>query len=526
MEEPVKRFELHFGVILMVRTKRFLSVMDRIGRNPLSKPIGWGLLYLMPVAAATALLLFINVFWALASSRGAQVASGIVSLGPLANLGIPGLNPYIPILYGWIALVVGMVVHEGAHGVIARSLGLPVKNSGLILFLFVIPIGAFVDIDETVIKQAKKSHSARVLAAGAGTNLVLAILCLLLLASIVGSMRPAADGIPVSQVNLPSPAAKAGVLPGDFILSIDGIPYNDGSQILNASWYRPGTVVNVTVWRQGETKVLPMTVGARPNTTLTCASPIAPGATGTCTAVVSGFLGTVSGDNVTFGSSGPGSFSPASCTIIGDSCSVEYAPSATQGSLQNLTAIYQGDTYNLYSSATYQVRVEGTSGVAGPTSQTAAVSKASVPDPAHPLGYIGTESLSNSVLTGMASAYASVLRNPVQYMCIPTLPQCQSIVPFAGATGIFYTSALGPATIPLANVLYWMFFLNFNLAIFNALPIYPLDGGQAFRVGVEALGKGRFTEEGVSRITVAVTAGVLLFLLGIILGPYLYVLVG
>ena len=526
MEEPVKRFELHFGVVLMVRTKRFLSVMDRMGRNSISKPVGWALLYLMPVAAATAFLLFISVFWALASSRGAQVASGIVSLGPLANLGIPGLNPYIPILYGWIALVVGMVVHEGAHGVIARSLGLPVKNSGLILFLFVIPIGAFVDIDETVLKQAKKSHSARVLAAGAGTNLVLAILCLLLLTSIVGSMRPAADGIPVSQVNLPSPAAKSGILPGDFILSIDGTPYNDGSQILNASWYRPGNVVNVTIWRQGETMVLALTVGARPNTTLTCTSPIALGATGTCTAVISGYLGTVSGDNVTFESSGPGSFSPASCTIAGDSCSVEYTPSTTQGASQNVTAIYQGDTYNLYSSATYQIRVEASPAVARPAPQAAAVSGARSSDPTDAIGYIGSESQSNSVLTGMASAYASILKNPVQYMCIPTLPQCQSVVPFAGATAVFYTSALGPATIPLANVLYWMIFLNFNLAIFNALPIYPLDGGQAFRVGVEALGRGRFTEAGVTRITVGVTAGVLLFLLGIILGPYIYVLLG
>ena len=114
-EEGFKKFELHYGLILMVRTKRFLSAMDRMGRNTLSRPVAWALLYLMPVAAAAAILLFVNVFRALLSSSGHQVASGIVSLGPLANLGIPGLNPYIPILYGWIALVVGMVVPEGAH---------------------------------------------------------------------------------------------------------------------------------------------------------------------------------------------------------------------------------------------------------------------------------------------------------------------------------------------------------------------------------------------------------------------------
>ena len=526
MEEPIKRFEFHYGVLLMVRTRRFLSAMDRMGRSGVTRPIAWLLLYLMPVAAAGGFLLFVGVFTTLISSRGGQVASGIVSLGPLANLGIPGLNPYIPIIYGWIALVIGMVVHEGAHGVVARSLGLPVKNSGLILLLFVIPIGAFVDIDETVLKQAKKSHSARVFAAGAGTNLVLGIFCLLLLTGVVGSMRPAANGIPISQVNLPSPAAKAHILPGDFILSVDGIPYNDGSQILNASWYRPGTVVDVTVWRQGGTLVLPLTVGARPNTTLTCANPTAPGMAWTCTATISGSLGTVSGDNVTFESSGPGSFNSTSCTIIGDSCGVEYTPSAAEGSLQNVTAVFRGDSYNMYSSGTYQVRATASSAAARPASQAAPDSGTKASDPTSSLGYIGTESLSNSILTGMVSGYASILQNPVQYLCIPTFPQCQSRVPFAGTTAVFYTSALGPATIPLANVLYWIFFLNFNLAIFNALPIYPLDGGQAFRVGVEALGRGRFTEARVAKITTAVTAGVLLFLLGVVLGPYIYVLVG
>jgi membrane-associated protease RseP (regulator of RpoE activity) len=87
--------------------------------------------------------------------------------------------------------------------------------------------------------------------------------------------------------------------------------------------------------------------------------------------------------------------------------------------------------------------------------------------------------------------------------------------------GIFYTSSLGPATVSLANVLYWIFFLNFNLAIFNALPIYPLDGGQAFLVGVKALGRGRLSDATAMRITSAVTLAVVLLIFGIVVGPYL-----
>ena len=423
MEEPVKRFELHYGVVLMVRTRRFLSVMDRIGKSRLSKPASWGLLYLMPISAAVAFLLFINVFRALASSRGAQVASGIVSLGPLANLGIPGLNPYIPILYGWIALFVGMVVHEGAHGVVARSLGLPVKNSGLILFLFVIPIGAFVDIDEGVLKQASRSHSARVFAAGAGTNLILAILCLLLLTSAVGSMTPAANGAGITGVTQGTPAYERGVMPGDIVTAVNGKPVTDLTTVLGPNTtLKAGESVNFTIYRNGQTLQI---------------------------------------DNIT------------------------------------LVCCYK--TVDLTTNKTLAV-----------------------------WPYVGVSSISEATMKSAVSAYSNVFNDPLVYIgCIPTLNlgNCQQAVPFSNSNVVFYTSPLGGAMLPLANVLYWMFFLNFNLAIFNALPIYPLDGGQAFRVGVEALGKGRFTEVGVSKITTAVTAGVLLFLLGIIVGPYIYVLV-
>lgn len=423
-EEGFKRFEVHYGLVLMVRTKRFLSAMDRMGRSAISRPVAWALLYLMPVAAAAAFLLFIGVFGVLLSSKGPQVASGIVSLGPLANLGIPGLNPYIPILYGWIALVVGMVVHEGAHGVVARSLGLPVKNSGLILFLFVIPIGAFVDIDENVLKQAKKSHAARVLAAGAGTNLVLAILCLILLVGIVGTMTPVVNGAAITSVSQGGPAAARDMLPGDVVTAVNGKPVTDLSTILGENTtLEAGQSLNFTVYRSGHTLQID-------NVTLVC------------------------------------------CERIIDTT----------------------------------------------TNQTLA---------SWPI--IGVASVSEAGLRQEVSSYSNIFNNPLVYIgCIPTLNfgTCQGAVPFSSSDVVFYSSPLGPGLVPLTNVLYWIFFLNFNLAIFNSLPIYPLDGGQAFRVGVEALGRGRFTEERVSKITIGVTAAVLAFLLGIIIGPYIFVFLG
>jgi membrane-associated protease RseP (regulator of RpoE activity) len=76
------------------------------------------------------------------------------------------------------------------------------------------------------------------------------------------------------------------------------------------------------------------------------------------------------------------------------------------------------------------------------------------------------------------------------------------------------------------NLLYWVFFLNLNLAGFNAIPLFPLDGGQAFRVGVKALGRGKLSEQTVMKITAAATFCMLALLLGVLLTPYLLGLVG
>ncbi|QQG48077.1 MAG: site-2 protease family protein [archaeon] len=410
--EEFKRFEFQYGLVL-VRTRRFQSLMDRLGANRLSRPAGWFLLYFMPVAAGIGFFLFLSQLGILLSPRGAAVASYIRTLSPLANLGLPGINPYLPVVDGWIALIVAMIIHEGAHGVVARSLGLPVKASGLLFFLFV-PIGAFVDVDEDALKEAKASHSGRVLAAGAGINLVVGILCLIILFGLVSSMKPATDGIGVEGVYPNYPAAKAGIMAGDFVTAINGVQIDDPATVANSSWYRINNTVTLTVWRGGQVRDYNVTIG-----------------------------------------------------------SLKY-----------------NDT------------------------RTGQVSERP---------FLGLENIGYAGLQGLVSAYSgSFLTRPGLYICIPTFPACQGIVPFSDKLSVFYTSSYGPNLVPAATLLYWLFFINFNLAIFNALPIYPLDGGQAFRVAVKAAAKGRLTEDGVMRVTKGVTLAVVALLLSVIAGPYLF----
>jgi membrane-associated protease RseP (regulator of RpoE activity) len=404
LSEEYKQLTFQYGIV-MLRTKRFQSLMDRLGKNRISKPVGWFLLYLMPVAAGLGVFLFLTEFLVIFSPTAHQVGEAVRGVTPLAYLGLPGINPYLPIVDGWLALFVAMIVHEGAHGVIARSLGLPVKASGLLFFL-VVPIGAFVEVDEGALKLARARDSVRMLAAGAGINFAFAILVLLLLFSMVSTMTPAADGVGVASVAIQSPAATAGIKPGDFITAVNGVPYNDPSSIAQASWYKPGQNVTMTVWSAGRTTSVNLTLGHNP------------------------------GNN--------------SVAFIGVNL-------AGYSNLQAIVSTYTG----------------------------------------------------------------SFLTRPILYLCIPTFPNCQGLAPFSSSLSPFYTSPYGQSLVPLATLLYWFFFINFSMAIFNALPIFPLDGGQAFKASLKGATGGRLSEEGLGSVTVAVTLVMLAMVLGLPLAAYL-----
>lgn len=68
----------------------------------------------------------------------------------------------------------------------------------------------------------------------------------------------------------------------------------------------------------------------------------------------------------------------------------------------------------------------------------------------------------------------------------PTLGAGVQLVPYSNLMASKYQSSIfGPAFAPLANLLYWLMFVNFNVGIFNALPIGPLDGGQLYNSLIE-----------------------------------------
>jgi serine protease Do len=67
----------------------------------------------------------------------------------------------------------------------------------------------------------------------------------------------------VSSIEAGGPAAKAGLQPGDVILSLNGQPVADSNALPSqVAGLAPGTTAKVQVWRDKSTKDLSVTVGA------------------------------------------------------------------------------------------------------------------------------------------------------------------------------------------------------------------------------------------------------------------------
>ena len=247
MEDKNSNFDLRFPLVI-IKTSRGQSLLEKLSKFRFISILSWISLFLMPVfslLAISILLLTASLYLSFPEVR--EIAR---ETGPQGALLIPGINPYLPIIYGWIAIFIGIVIHELSHGVIARAVDIPVRSSGVMLFLF-LPIGAFVEVDDTKLDSTSFKKSGRIIAAGSGSNIVVGLISLLLLVGVVNTMEPVADGIPVSQIVVDSPANIAGLLPGDIVTHFNNIPVTDPDSFSqNLDSLSPGDSIVLTIQRQ------------------------------------------------------------------------------------------------------------------------------------------------------------------------------------------------------------------------------------------------------------------------------------
>jgi membrane-associated protease RseP (regulator of RpoE activity) len=110
------------------------------------------------------------------------------------------------------------------------------------------------------------------------------------------------------------------------------------------------------------------------------------------------------------------------------------------------------------------------------------------------------------------------------YLYIPTFASDGALyVPYSSTMNNFYTSPLGDYTFFIANILFWIWFVNVNVGAINALPLYPLDGGQALKSALQSYGNTKgWKENTVKRITRVSSLLLLFIFIVIIVAPYLF----
>lgn len=142
----------------------------------------------LPVIAFIGIAMLVFQIW-LAGTGLMSVAQNPVP-ARLANprnlLLLPGVNEFVPLSVGvLLALFLAMLLHELGHGIFARLYDIPVKAVGFIIAL-VLPVAAFVDMDEEYLK--KENWMKRVAVAGAGpyVNIFCGLLVFLIILLLIG----------------------------------------------------------------------------------------------------------------------------------------------------------------------------------------------------------------------------------------------------------------------------------------------------------------------------------------------------
>ena len=402
MEDKNSNFDLRFPLVI-IKTSRGQRLLEKLSKFRFISVLSWISLFLMPIFSLLAIsILILTASLYLSFPEVREIAR---ETGPQGALLIPGINPYLPIIYGWIAIFIGIVIHELSHGVIARAVDIPVRSSGVMLFLF-LPIGAFVEVDDTKLDSTSFKKSGRIIAAGSGSNIVVGLISLLLLVGVVNTMEPIADGIPVSQIVVDSPANIAGLLPGDIVTHFNNIPVTDlDSFSQNLDSLSPGDSIVLTIQRQFVTSDYEIVLSSRPDNS------------------EEAFIG-----------------------IMRPSVDLDESLSRYQNGL----------------------------------------------------------SLSPNILV---------------YFSFPSSDSYA--IPFSSSMQNFYTSSLGNQYTVLTNLLFWIWFINFNLGIFNALPLGPLDGGQAFKRGLKSITKNKISPNRIDYISRLVSFSILFLILSMFLLPYL-----
>ena len=244
------------GPILMRRTLRLRDFIDSIAQK---SPRFWKLFMNVGIPIAVFFMGFTFYLIILYSTMILQSPQIVPILPGVDYAGNPF---YIPLGEGLIALFTVLVVHEFAHGILARAEGVSIKSIGVLL-LAIIP-GAFVEPDEEEVKKVSRLSKLRIYAAGSIANVTLAGITLAIVFLLTNIFIPTAfhsDGVLISSV-IPNSPADGVLQEGMVIYGANGVNIKNTTDYVN---FRNNTKIGDIVTFQTNQGTYQVKLGSNPN---------------------------------------------------------------------------------------------------------------------------------------------------------------------------------------------------------------------------------------------------------------------
>jgi len=487
---------------------------------------------------------------------------------PQNVLAIPGVNDFLPLSVApeiLTGLLIGLVVHEGGHGLLCRVEDIDIESMGLALLAF-IPIGAFVEPSEASRNRASRGGQTRMFAAGVTNNFAVSVVAFLLLFGPVAGSISVVAGVPIGGSLQGSPARDAGIDRGTVITSVDGESVADADamqatlaesradsvpvelesgetvtvqrEVLVTVAVRDAPIaVNETVTAVNGSRVSTVggfedAVGSRPVADLTVRNQ-----SGTRSVQLPiGTYSLVAPDGALAGQTDLSGGETVIITAIGGNRTVDFDDLSAV-----LDARQPGDTVSVtgyvggYDGERRTVEVD--LGGSGSDAQLGVRVQRGVSG--FVLDDFGVDVYpSNTFLTvlggngggglgGIERAYLTLVL-PFASLTLPDVGY--NFAGFVGPVTNFYTVS-GPLGLLgagfaffLANLLFWTAWINLIIGQFNCVPAYPLDGGHILRTTTETVVSRLPVSNGralTSAVTTTVSIAMILGLLVMVFGPRL-----
>ena len=496
---------LGIPLAIFFRTTRGLDLLDRLARPKLF----WRLVASAGIPLVVLSMAYFLMLVLLMTFLMIQEPPEPSSYNEPRNiLLIPGLNEYIPFLWGWIALFVTLLVHEFAHGILSRVEGVRVKSMGIVTVL-IAPIAAFVEPDDEELFGGKdrpplvdKRARIRILSAGVISNFIVAAAAMaLFFGPVIGAISPV-DRLIVVDVEENSEAQEDGYAMGMVLMQANGRDVSNLQQ-----FYQDLAGAS----DQGKQSLLfkdradTLTVTGQPQQGI--------------------LVGSIFKDSGAYQAGLPAN---SVITEIDGQKTADLAGfrelmnSTRPGQVVNITTA-QGRTYPINLTARDDASVEQG-------------------------GFIGIAISGNAVFSGGATFQEAPARQFLEQLrALPGMGMSgfhlMLSLPFAGVPGLSqkgfpgfsgwltavfepsgWAEPLGEKLFWIANLLLWIGWINLYAGLFNCLPAVPLDGGHIFRdlvqSGFERIVRAEEAER-LTRTTVAIlTWLVLTSLLITIIAPF------